>query len=288
MERIFLNEHLRNKFGERVQRIPVDPGFACPNRINNNGCIFCSEQGSAASWIKKGMSFREQLMKGEGIARRRYKSKKFIIYFQAFTSTYASVKELDRLYKEALSFPGVVGLAISTRPDCINDDILDLLSEYNKRTYLWVELGAQSMIEDSLLWMGRGHSVSCFTDTVNRLKSRGIEVVGHIIFGLPTETKKEMITSFKSFISTGINGYKIHALHIIKGTQLELMYRTDQFRLLDMNEYIELVEEAVKLTPKDIVIHRLTAECDISKLVAPLWVLKKDVILGRIKGDLGL
>ena len=277
-----LNEYLRGLFGERVQRIPLDAGFICPNRKDLTGCIFCDDTGSAASWISKGMSIKAQLEKGAGIARRRYKSKKFIAYFQAYTSTAAPIEVLEKMYNEVLGFDGVVGLAISTRPDCVGEDVVELLKKLSKRTHLWVELGAQSMSEKSLKWMNRGHDVSVFKDAVARLSSQNIEVVGHIIFGLPTETKQEMLSSFKEFISTGIRGYKIHALHIIKGTQLGKLYESKPFDLLSMDEYIELVREALSMTPPDMVVHRLTGEVTADKLIAPLWVLKKDEILRRI------
>ncbi len=288
MERTFLNEHLRGLFGERVQRIPLDAGLICPNRAGSSGCIFCGENGSAASWIQKDMGIKEQLEKGAKIAVRRYKSKKFIAYFQAFTSTAANIDVLDKLYSQALAFPGVVGMAISTRPDCLGPDVLDLLNEYNKKTYLWVELGCQSMHDKSLKWMNRGHKASDFIDAVSKLKALSIQSVGHIIFGIPVETKEDMLSSFSKFIATGVNGYKIHALHIIKGTQLEALYNKEKFDLLSMDDYIELVKQAIIMTPKDVVIHRLTAEAEPGRLVGPMWVTKKNEILRRIIGELGL
>lgn len=288
MKRLFLNQHLRNRFGERVQRIPIDTGSLCPNRVNGHGCIFCDPSGSAASWIRPGMSIQDQLKRGSGIAVRRYKSKKFIAYFQAFTSTASSVQELDRIYKQVLEFPGMVGMAISTRPDCISDEVFDLIKEYSSKTYVWMELGAQSMIDDSLDWINRGHKAEVFSSMVKKFKKAGIETVGHIIFGLPVETKAQTMASFKDFLSTGVDGYKIHALHIIKDTELHKMYLKKPFDLLTMDEYIELVKEAVSITPENIVIHRLTAETEPSRLIAPLWVTQKNEILRRIIGDLGL
>jgi len=283
MEYISLNEYLRSLFGERVQRIPINPGFICPNRSgNNDGCVFCDDTGSSASWLKTGMSIRDQLVKGAGISQRRYKSKKYIAYFQAYTTTAADVPTLKRMYDDVLSFPGVVGLAISTRPDAVSDDVFDLIKECSKKTYVWVELGAQSMHEKSLKWMNRGHSAQVFVDAVSKFRKEGIDVVGHIIFGLPTETKQEMLDSFRLFLKTGITGYKIHALHIIKGTPLERLYNEHEFKLLDMNEYIELVRQALKITPHGIVVHRLTGEVSKERLVAPEWVTDKNEILRRI------
>ena len=282
MKHLTLNEHLRNLFGERVQRIPIDAGLTCPNRENGSGCIFCDDAGSASSWLYKGMSIKEQFDKGAGIARRRYKAKKYIAYFQAYTSTAASIQTLEAMYNEVLCYEGVVGLAISTRPDYVGEEVLDLLQSLSKKTRLWVELGAQSMHNKSLDWMKRGHTSATFKDAVSRMAQRNIEVIGHIIFGLPTETKLEIMDSFKEFIGTGIKGYKIHALHIIKGTELAKMYEESPFDLLSMEEYISLVREALRLTPKNMVIHRLTGEVTVDRLVAPLWVLKKDELLRRI------
>ena len=282
MKRLTLVEHLRDIFGERVQRIPLDMGCGCPNREGEAGCVFCDDAGSAAPWIYKGMSIKEQFDKGVRIAKRRYKASKFIAYFQAYTATAAPVKDLEAVFNEVLGFDGVVGIAISTRPDCVGDDIVGLLDRLNKRTMLWVELGAQSMNDKSLEWMKRGHGKGSFKDAVSRLSKRNIKTVGHIIFGLPTETKEEMLSSFKEFIATGISGYKIHALHIIKGTELHRMYEEAPFKLLTMEEYIEVVREAIRLTPEGVVIHRLTGEVTEDRLVAPLWVRNKDEILRRV------
>jgi len=282
MKYIMLNEHLKKLFGERVQRIPLDAGFICPNRNNAPGCVFCDDTGSAAPWLVKGMSIREQFDKGLEIAQRRYGAKKYIAYFQAYTSTAAPVETLEKLYKEVLGYDGVVGLAVSTRPDCVGEDVIELLKELGRTTYLWVELGAQSMNDKSLEWMKRGHDASVFKDAVKRLSKKDIEVIGHIIFGLPTETKDEMLASFKEFISTGINGYKIHSLHIIRGTELEELFKRTPFDLLTMEEYVGLVREALRITPPGMIVHRLTGEVTADKLVAPLWVLKKQEILRRI------
>jgi uncharacterized protein len=288
MKHLLLNEHLRNKFGERVQRIPLDPGFGCPNRLDDSlgGCIFCDDSGSAAPWISKGMDIKEQLRLGAEIASRRYGSKKYIAYFQAFTSSFAKPCVLEKIYTEVLSYPGVVGLAVSTRPDCISEDVLDVFERLSKKTYLWIELGAQSMLDKSLEWMNRGHKAEVFKDAVKRSKQRKLEVIGHIIFGLPTESEKEVLESFKLFLDTGIDGYKIHALHIIKGTKLEELYKSSPFKLITMNEYIQLVKKALDMTPSDKVIHRLTGEVSADKLFLPDWVLKKNQILQDLRSEL--
>ena len=283
MKHLLLNAHLRNRFGERVQRIPLDPGFGCPNREGNQvGCIFCDDSGSAAPWISKGQKIDKQLKIGSEIALRRYGAKKYIAYFQAFTGTFASPDVLEKMYSKVLSYPGVVGIAVSTRPDCVSEDVLSLLEDFSKRTYLWIELGAQSMLDKSLKWMNRGHDPETFNDAVKRSKKRHLEVIGHIIFGLPTESKQEMLESFKLFLNSGIDGYKIHALHIIKGTKLEDLYRSNPFKLMNMDEYISVVREALDMTPEGKIIHRLTGEVEKKRLFMPEWVLRKDEILRGI------
>jgi uncharacterized protein len=280
-----LSAHLKDKFGERVQRVPLDAGFSCPNRLGgrkSSGCIYCDNTGSAAPWINEKTDISTQFQTGAAIAAKRYNARKYIAYFQSYTGSNAPIEKLQSIYNEAISFPGVVGLAISTRPDCLADDVLDLLSDLSKRTYVWVEIGAQSMNEKTLQWIKRGHTAADFKNAVARLRSRSIEAVGHIIFGLPCETKDEMLRSYKDFIDTGIDGVKIHSLHIIKGTELASMYEKERFELLEMEEYIDLVRQALQITPCSVVIHRLTGEVAADKLVAPLWVLNKNEIIRRI------
>jgi uncharacterized protein len=281
-KKLVLNDYLRSIFKQRVQRIPLNPFLGCPNRDKGAPCIYCDENGSSAPWIKKGMSIKDQLDFGSGFARGRYKAKKFIAYFQAFTTTYASSEKLEKLYEEAISYPGVVGISISTRPDCLNDDVLNLLEKLSKKTFLWIELGAQSMFDKSLNWIKRGHNVECFKNAVKKLKKRKISVVGHIIFGLPSETKDEMLRSFKMFLDTGINGYKIHMLHVIKGTKLEEIYKKEKFKIISMDEYVSLVKKAINFTPNDVVIHRVTAEVREDILVAPMWILNKNEVYNKI------
>ena len=284
-EYLTLSKYLKQKFGERVQRIPLDPGFSCPVRNGgrkSDGCIYCDSRGSGAPWLGEGMKLSDQFKTGAEIARRRYRAKKFIAYFQSFTTTHADLDALGKLYQETLSYEGVVGMAVSTRPDCIGNEVLDLLEEFSRKTYLWIELGAQSMNDKSLDWIRRGHTSQVFADAVSRIRSRNIESAGHIIFGLPCETREETLDSYKKFLDTGVQGIKIHALHVIKDTVLGQMYEKDPFRLLSKEEYIELVREALDRTPSDRVLHRLTGETDRKQLIAPLWVLDKTDILQKI------
>ena len=283
MKPILLGQYLKNRFGERVQRIPLDPGFSCPNRVGvDGGCVYCDEMGSAAPWIEKGMSIEKQLEIGANIAFKRYGAKKYVAYFQAFTTTFADIKVLESMYEKAVSFPGVVGMAVSTRPDVLSDEVLELLKKYSNRTYLWVELGAQSMLDKSLEWMKRGHNSECFKSAAKRLKDLGIELVGHLIFGLPTESRQDTLRSFKLFLDTNVDGFKIHMLHVIKGTELERMYNENPFSLISMEDYVDLVKAALDMTPEGKIIHRLTSDVARERLVAPDWILRKNEILKAI------
>jgi len=285
---IILSDYLRQKFGQRVQRLPIDPGFNCPNRQNNkSGCIYCSDGGSGALWLKPQMTLEDQILKGIKIAKNRYKAKKYIAYFQAFTSTNCMASELDALFSKVLNFEGVDGLAISTRPDCIDSEKIEVFKKYkNKVSEFWIELGAQSMHDSSLLWMNRGHDSKCFADMVKTLNSEGIKTVGHIIFGLPCENKEQMLESFKKFIDTGVWGVKIHALHIIKDTKLAQMHAEQPFTLLTLNEYVDVVSTALNQVQQEIIVHRLTGETPAEVLIAPYWVINKNdvrrMILERI------
>lgn len=291
---ILLRTYLQNKFGEKVWKLPLDPRFPCPH-INpklsklkkdfkqTGPCIYCDQSGSSAVWTSNKANIREQLFKSAMLMSGRYKVKHFIAYLQANTTTNADAETLDRLYSDIIKFPGIVGLAISTRPDAIDKDIMKVIAKYNKKMLVWLELGAQSMFNKSLTWIQRGHNVQEFINGVELSKSFGIKTIGHIIFGLPTETHDETIVSFKKFINTGLWGYKIHALHIVENTRLAKIYKETPFKLLSKQEYVDLVIEALKLTPKDMVIHRLTAETNDYKLVAPLWVLNKQDIIFKLK-----
>lgn len=276
-----INNYLFNVFGEKVWKLPINAGYMCPNRDEHGlgGCIYCDARGSKAPWVKNWMSVDEQFIKGRGIAKKYYSAKKFIVYFQAYTSTNATSSDLERLYDKVLSYPDVVGLAISTRPDCISNELIEIFNKLNNRTFLWIELGAQSMFDSSLTWMNRGHDVKCFQDTCKKLVDAGISVVGHLIFGLPLETKAMMLESFKRMLACGIKGYKIHPLHIVKNTKLHKMYEKESFKLLELNEYVELIKEVFSFTPFDCVVHRVGADLpNKDLLIAPNWVLEKNLI----------
>lgn len=280
-----LNYHLRKKFNEKVFKISLDGGFTCPNRdgsISDNGCIFCSGRGSGDFIPAADLSLFEQFMKGKELLEKKWSAGKYIAYFQAFTNTYAPVDILRKKYEEALSFPGVVGLAIATRPDCLGHDVLDLLDEINKKTYLWVELGLQTIHEKTASLIHRGYSLSCFNEAVYNLNERKIESVVHLILGLPGENKEDMLSSVKYISMQPVQGVKLHLLHILKNTPLYQMYLKNPFKVLEKDEYIDLIIDCLELLPPDMVIHRLTGDGSKDLLIAPLWSKNKKAVLNGI------
>jgi radical SAM protein (TIGR01212 family) len=283
------SRYLREIFGCRVQKIPLDAGCICPNRdgrVGFGGCIYCGPRGSGTGAYEKGVPLSEQIRAGIESGKRRLGECKFIAYFQAFTNTYAPPERLKTLYDEALSHQEIVGLSIGTRPDCAPDEVLDLLEEYARRCHLWVEYGLQSAHDKTLEIINRGHDVAQFVDAVERTKGRGINICAHIILGLPGETKEEMMTTADLVASLGLEGIKIHSLYVLKGTKLAEMYQQGEFRLLKLDEYVNLVCDFLERLPPEMVIQRLTGEAPRDLLVAPPWSLEKMAVLGKIEAEL--
>lgn len=279
---------LRRIFDCRVQRISVDAGFTCPNRdgsVGIGGCIFCGGNGSGAKGIVPGISVSEQLEHGKGMMVRKYGARKFLAYFQAYSNTYAPVEELRQLYDEALSVPDVVGLIIGTRPDCLPPDVLDLLAEYSRKTYLLLELGLQSSTDRTLSAINRGHDTACFAEAAGPCRERGISVCAHLIFGLPGETKEEMLNTAELLNRLGIGGVKLHHLHVMKGTRLEEMYRQGGITLMDRDEYVGLVCDFLERLDPRVLVMRLVGDGGLN-LVAPKWGTAKFAILNAIDHEL--
>ncbi len=284
-----LNTYFKSIFGCRVQKITLDAGFSCPNRdgtLATGGCIYCNARGSGTGFFQKGLSITEQLRKGKAALSRRYKATKFIAYFQSFSNTYAPEKILKNLYDEALSVKDVVGLSIGTRPDCVNETILELLEDYAKHCLVWVEYGLQSAHDATLAFINRGHDFKCFQNAVAATKNRGIKVCAHVILGLPNENKTHMLGTAKAVSDLGIDGIKLHLLYVIKGTRLEALYRAGRYKCLEQQEYVDLVCDFLEHIPKDMVIQRLTGDPHPEELVAPQWSLKKTETLHRIRDTL--
>jgi radical SAM protein (TIGR01212 family) len=283
------SSELKKIFGCRVQRISVDAGFSCPNRdgtLDTEGCIFCGGHGSGSHGIIRNISITEQIEDGKEVMRRKYKAQRFIAYFQAFSNTYAPVEHLRSLYTEALSVTDVVGLIVATRPDCLSEEVLDYLQDLSRRTYLWLELGIQSINDRSLGLINRRHDHSCSVYAVQRAKSRGLSLCAHIILGLPGETRDEMLAMSAELNRLGVDGVKLHLLHIMKGTVLAEMFGRGEVTVLDRDDYAGLVCDFLELLDPRILIHRLTGDGGHDNLIAPLWSLKKFEVLNQIDAEL--
>jgi len=289
-----LKQFLNEKFGENVYKVSIDAGFSCPNRdgtAGKEGCIFCSPRGSGDFAGDSTLSVREQLYnshKGIKELSEKYGINKYIAYFQAYTNTYAPLEELRQKYLEAISVPGVVGIAIATRPDCMGADVLKLLKDLNRQTYVWVELGLQTIHENTAILIGRGYPLSCFEETVSNLNKIGINTVCHIILGLPGESKIEMLESIKYVSSISLQGIKLHLLHVLKGTPLEKMYKDGKLQTLSIDEYVELVVDSLEMLPPNFVIHRLTGDGPKDSLIEPQWSKNKREVLNCIERTLVL
>ena len=277
-----LNYHYTNKFNTRVFKVSLNGGFSCPNIKNGKGCIFCSSKGSGDFAGNKEDNLLTQFNNIKTMLNNKWPDTKYIAYFQANTNTYAPVNILKKKFEEVLTFENVVGISIGTRPDAISDDCLEYLKDLNKRTYLTIELGLQSMHDKTLKLINRGHNLKCFDECVKKLRDNNINVVVHIINGLPYETKEMMIDTVKHLNKLDIQGIKIHMLHILKNTPLEEFYNNTKFKLLEKEEYVDIVVSQLELLDEKIVIHRLTGDGALDDLIAPLWTIKKVCVLNDI------
>ena len=273
------NRYLREIFGERVQKISLDAGFSCPNRdgtISGDGCIFCDRRGSGTgAMMSQRMSIDEQIAAGKIFAEKRYKAKKFIAYFQSFTNTYAPLSRLNTLYTQALNHSGMVGLSIGTRPDCVDHDILGLISSFKKDYLVWIEYGLQSAHDKTLNRINRGHNVARFEQSVRMTSEYGLNICAHLILGLPGETREMMMDTARFVAGLPIAGVKIHSLYVQRGTALAALYEKGEHRCLGRDEYVETVIDFLELLPPEMVIQRLTGDPSREDLIAPLWTLEK-------------
>lgn len=279
-----LDYELKKIFGEKAIKLSIDGNFTCPNRdgtIGYNGCIFCSDRGSG-DFTERGKSIRSQIVEQKQFMSKKWKSNTYIAYFQNYTNTYDTVDNLRKKFYEALSCENIKGIAIATRPDCISDEIAALLSELNETTFLWVELGLQSIYDKTAEFIRRGYSLDAFINSVEILKSNKIKTVVHLIMGLPGETTSQMLNSVKYISPLNVWGLKIHMLHIIKNTDLALYYKENPFRLLTHEEYVNLICDSLELLNKDIVVHRLTGDGKKTDLIEPIWTLNKLKVLSDI------
>lgn len=283
------NYYLRQKFGEKIFKVSLNAGFTCPNvdgTLGYGGCIYCSREGSGDFAGNPNDNLRKQFDEIKTMMLKKWPNAKYIGYFQAFTNTYAPLEVLKERYETVLGFEDVIGLSISTRPDCLPDDVVDYLAELNERTNLWVELGLQTIHDETSEIINRGHSYQDFLDGFKKLKDRNIKTVVHIINGLPGEDKEMMMQTAKAVADMGADGIKIHLLHIIKDTPLRDFLNNGQIVPMEQEEYINLVCDQLEILPEEMVIHRLTGDGKRDELLAPLWSLKKWEVLNRIDDEM--
>ena len=287
-EYITVNEYLKQKYGEKVYKVSINGGFTCPNRDGTSGtkgCIFCSGMGSGDFAPTADLSVTEQIE--AGIKQTKAKNPtKFIAYFQAFTNTYAPVEKLERLYTEALNHPSIVGSSIGTRPDCLPDEVLELIERLNRIKPVWVELGLQTVKEETAEYIRRGYPLSVYDEAVKKLKNIGVEVITHVILGLPGETRGDMLKTVDHVAKSGATGIKLQLLHVIRGTDLEKDYNAGLFRCMSMEEYVSLIKDCIDILPKEMIIHRMTGDGDKRTLVAPLWSADKKRVLNALHAAL--
>ena len=284
-----LNTHYQRKFGCKVYKLAVDAGFTCPNRdgsIDTRGCIFCSAYGGGE--FAEGLcdTVAQQLERAKARVSSKNKNGKFMAYFQSFTNTYGPVSRLRQLYMDAIGPVDIVGLAIGTRPDCLSPEIVELLAEINAIKPVSVELGLQTIHPESARYIRRGYENAVYFDAVRRMKAAGIEVVTHIILGLPGETMEMAAETTAAAVAAGSDGVKFHLLHVLRGTDLEKDYRGGKFRCLELEEYAGWLKACLQQVPPHVVVHRITGDGAKRDLVAPLWSADKKRVLNYLKHEL--
>lgn len=281
-----VNEYYRETFGCKVYKLSIDAGFTCPNRdgtLGHRGCLFCTGSGEFA---QAGEDVRVQLEKAKARVEKKVGSGKYIAYFQAFTNTYAPVSLLRQLYTAAMEPEEIVGLAIGTRPDCLGEDVVALLGELNQIKPISVELGLQTIHEDTARYIRRGYETPVYDDAVSRLKAAGLEVVTHFILGLPGETPEMAVQSLRHAVAVGTDGVKFHLLHVLKGTDLEEEYRNGRFRCLEPEEYVHWLKLCLSAVPENVVVHRITGDGAKRDLIAPLWSANKKWVMNFLNRHL--
>ena len=284
-----LNDFLKEKFNEKIYKVSLDGGFTCPNRdgkVSRGGCIFCSENGSGDFTATKLKSIHAQIEEQIDLVSKKYKGDKYIAYFQNFTNTYAEVSYLRKIYEEALSHEKIVGLAIATRPDCLEDDVLELLAELNKKTFLWVELGLQTLNDDVAKYFNRAYETEIYKEASEKLNKLNIKFVTHIIIGLPKEEDDDYLKTAIFAQNCGTWGIKLHLMYVVKNTPLEKLYLNGALKVNTKEEYVEKVVNVLENISSEIVVHRLTGDGDRETLVAPLWSIKKIDVLNSIHKEL--
>jgi len=283
------HDYLRQRFGCRVHKVSVDMGFTCPNRdgmLAKGGCVYCNNDSFVPPYARSRYSMDEQIRHGIEYLRNRFKAEKFIVYFQAYTSTYGEAEYLEKLYKESLRYDGVVGLAVGTRSDCIDEEKLDIFENLASDYYVTLEYGIESIYDKSLEFMNRGHDYQNVLDAINLTRGRGIHIGSHIILGMPTESREEMMAMADEVSRLGIDTFKIHNLHIVRNTPLARMYREDPFPLFSFDEYRDFITRFLERLDPDLMIERLFTDTPRQLLIAPDWNMRHNEILYGIKKSL--
>ena len=284
-----LDFEMKKIFGEKAIKLSIDGNFTCPNRdgtISDRGCIFCSERGSGDFTSDRNKPISTQISEQKQFMSKKWISRTYIAYFQNYTNTYDTVENLRIKFYEALSCENIKALAIATRPDCINEEIVELLSELNSKTFLWIELGLQTINENTAEFLRRGYKLSEFERALKLLKQKNIKVVVHLIVGLPNETKDQILDSVKYISNLDLWGIKLHMLHVLKNTDLEKYYEETSFKILSQEDYINIVCDALELLKPEVIIHRITGDGKKSDLIEPLWSLNKLKVLSDIDKEL--
>ena len=284
-----LDYYYKNRFNEKIFKVSLNAGFTCPNIDGTKGfggCIYCSASGSGEFAGNPKDNIKKQFDEVKEVMLKKWPKAKYIAYFQARTNTYAPLDKLKELYEEVLTYDNVVGINIATRPDSITDECLDYLEDLNKRTYLTIELGLQTIKEETSILINRCHTLKEFEDMVNKLRERNIDVIVHIINGLPNETKEDMLNTVKYLNKLDIQGIKIHMLSITKNTRLEKYYEEHPFHILTKEEYIDIVIDELELLRPEIVIHRITGDPKLEDLIEPQWLVKKFCVLNDIDKEM--
>ena len=280
-----VSDYYREKFGCKIYKLSLDGGFTCPNRdgtLGTRGCIFCAADGGGAFAEKGCESIAAQLERAKARVESKNRGGKYIAYFQSFTNTYAPTERLEALFTAALEPEDIVGLSIGTRPDCLGEDVVQLLARLNKRKSVSVELGLQTVHESTARYIRRGYPTSVYFDAVDKLKEAGLEVVTHIILGLPGETEDMMVETTRRAVAAGTDGVKFHLLHVLRGTDLEQDYRAGKFETLTLEDYGRILKQCIAQLPEHTVIHRITGDGAKRDLIAPLWSADKKRVLNYL------
>ncbi len=282
-----LKSYFLEVFGKKVYKVTVDAGLSCPNRDKDSPCIYCNDRGSGTGFAKAGLSIEQQLRQGINGVRRKYGDvNAFIAYFQSYTNTYAPPHVLKNIWSNVKKFDEIVGISVGTRPDCVDSESLDVLNDFSAKYKIFLELGLQTINEERLKWIGRGHSLEDFTNAVRLARRYPFHIVAHLIFGFPGQDEAEIVETARYLNDLGVQGVKIHLLYVAKGSRLEKLYNEGSFVPVDQERYINMVVTFLENISRDTVIHRVTGDAHKGELIAPLWSANKPLVIDLIEKEL--